>query len=353
MAVVFAGRASARTSIESRDMSGRIRWGVLGTAKIAVEKVIPAMQTRSVCEVAAIASRDPARAQAAARRLGIRHAYGSYDALLADADIDAVYIPLPNHLHVPLTISAAEHGRHVLCEKPIALSSADVRRLIQVRDRTGVHIEEAFMVRTHPQWLRVLELCQSGRIGDVRAYRGSFSYFNEDAQNIRNIRAFGGGALMDIGCYFVTTSSMVMGGRPHRVACSIVRDGATGVDTLTSMILEYTNGHAVGTCGIRMVPHQRVEVFGSRGRLEVEIPFNAPTDRPCRVFVDSVGSVFETGVETVTLPVCDQYAIQGELFSRAILDRTEVAWPLEQSLENMRVIEALFRSADTGAFEAP
>ena len=331
-------------------MSGTIRWGVLGTAKIAVEKVIPAMQTCGVCDVTAIASRDLAKAQAIAKTLGIRKAYGSYDALLADPEIDAVYIPLPNHLHVPLTMAAAERGKHVLCEKPIALSSADVRRLIEVRDRTGVQIEEAFMVRTHPQWVRVMELCESGRIGDVRAYLGSFSYFNDDPANIRNVRAFGGGALLDIGCYFVTTSSMVFGGRPRRVACSMVRDDATGVDTLTSMILEYANGHAVGTCSTRMIPHQRVEVFGSLGRLEVEIPFNAPPDRPCRVFVDT-GSVFETGVETIALPVCDQYAIQGELFSRALLDRTPVAWPLEQSLENMRVIEALFRSAETGRLE--
>ena len=334
-------------------MSGRIRWGVLGTAKIAVEKVIPAMQTSGVCDVAAIASRDITKARSAASALGIGKAYGSYDALLADADIDAVYIPLPNNLHVPLTIDAAERGKHVLCEKPIALSSADVRRLIEVRDRTGVQIQEAFMVRTHPQWLRVLELCRSGRIGDIRAYRGSFSYMNDDPSNIRNVRAMGGGALLDIGCYFVTTSAMVMGGRPRRVACSIVRDEASGVDTLTSMVLEYANGHAVGLCSTRMIANQRVEVFGSRGRIEVEIPFNAPPDRPCRLFVDEVGSVFETGVETVTLPVCDQYAIQGELFARAILDRTPVAWPLEQSLENMRVIEALFRSAETERFEQP
>ena len=334
-------------------MSTRIRWGVLGTAKIAVEKVIPAMRTSAVCDVAAIASRDLARAQAAAKTLGIRTAYGSYDDLLADPDIDAVYIPLPNHLHVPLTIDAAERGKHVLCEKPIALSSADVRRLIEVRDRTGVQIEEAFMVRTHPQWLRVMELCRSGRIGDVRAYVGSFSYFNDDPANIRNVRGFGGGALLDIGCYFVTTSSMVFGDRPRRVSCAIMRDEATGVDTLTSMVLEYANGHAVGTCSTRMISRQRVEVFGTGGRLEVEIPFNAPPDRPCRVFVDTVGSVFGTGIETVTLPVCDQYAIQGELFARAILNQTQVAWPLERSLENMRVIDALFRSAETGQFEAP
>ena len=334
-------------------MKTRVRWGILGAAKIAVEKVIPAMQAAGACDVVAIASRDLARAEATAARLGIDKAYGSYEELLADPGIDAVYNPLPNHLHVPLTIEAAERGKHVLCEKPIALSSADVETLIAVRDRTGVHIEEAFMVRTHPQWLRAMEICRAGKLGSVGAYLGSFSYFNDDAANIRNVRAYGGGALLDIGCYFVTTSRMVFGEAPRRVACSTVRDPDSQVDTLTSMLLEYSAGHAVGTCSTRLIPHQRVEIFGTQGRLEVEIPFNAPPDRPCRIFLDTVGSVFGTGVETIELPVCDQYAIQGELFSRAILDGTGVAWPLERSLENLRVIEALFRSAETGRFEVP
>jgi predicted dehydrogenase len=328
----------------------KIRWGVLGVAKIATEKVIPAMQRAEHGEVVAIASRDLAKAQAAAAALGLAKAYGSYEALLADADIDAVYNPLPNHLHVPLTIEAAERGKHVLCEKPIGLSSVETERLIEVRDRTGVKIEEAFMVRTHPQWLAAMEICRSGRIGDVGSYLGAFSYFNDDPINIRNVSAYGGGGLMDIGCYLVTTSRMVFGELPSRVACLIERDPVSGVDTLTSMLLDYPSGHAVGTCSTRLVPYQRVQIFGTSGRLEIEIPFNAPPDRPCRIVVDDGRDVFGTGIETIAIPTCDQYTIQGGLFAQAALNGTEVPWPLERSLENMRVIEALFRAAERRAW---
>jgi predicted dehydrogenase len=323
----------------------KIRWGVLGVAKIAVDKVIPAIQQSARGEVTAIASRDLARAQGAAASLGIPRAFGSYEALMADREIDAVYNPLPNHLHVPLTIEAAGHGKHVLCEKPIGLSSAEAERLIGVRDGTGVKIEEAFMVRTHPQWLRAMDLCQSGRLGEVRSYLGAFSYFNDDAANIRNISAYGGGGLMDIGCYLVTTSRMVFGELPRRAACLIERDPASGVDTMASMLLDYPSGHAAGTCSTRLVAHQRVHVFGTSGRLEVEIPFNAPADRPCRIFVDDGRDVFGTGIETIEIPTCDQYTIQADLFAQAVQQNTEVPWPLERSLENMRIIEALFRSA--------
>ena len=322
----------------------KLRWGVLGVATIAVEKVIPAMQRGDRTEVVAIASRDLAKAEDAARALGIPRAYGSYEALLADPDVDAVYNPLPNHLHVPLSIEAAERGKHVLCEKPIGLSSAEAERLIGVRDRTGVTIEEAFMVRTHPQWLRAMEICRSGRIGDVKVYVGAFSYFNDDPADIRNVAAFGGGAVMDIGCYFVTTSRMIFGAPVRRVERLVERDRLSGVDTLTSMLLEYGSGHAIGTCSMRLVPYQRVQILGTRGRLEIEIPFNAPPDRPCRIFVDDGRDVFGSGVETIAIPACDQYTIQGDRFAEAVLDGVALPWPLEQSVENMKVIEAVLRS---------
>src|SRR5688500_4466543 len=183
----------------------KVRWGVLGAARIATAKVIPAMQQARACEVTAIASRDLSRATEAARALGISKAYGSYEQLLADRDIDAIYNPLPNHLHVPWTLAAAEGGKHVLCEKPIALSAAEARQLLDVRDRTGVYIQEAFMVRTHPQWVQAREIVRSGRLGEVRSISGYFSFYNDDPTNIRNVTAFGGGALMDIGCYLVHT----------------------------------------------------------------------------------------------------------------------------------------------------
>ena len=330
---------------------GKVRWGVLGVAKIATEKVIPAMRTSDVSEVVAIASRDRAKAEKAAKALELSKAYGSYRELVEDPDIDAIYNPLPNHLHKEWTVAAADAGKHVLCEKPIGMSSAEAREIIAARDRTGVKIEEAFMVCSHPQWLKVIEICQSGRLGELRSYMGAFSYFNDDPENIRNQAEAGGGGLMDIGCYLLTTSRMVFGEEPRRAMSLIERDPVSTVDVVTSMTLDFPSGQAVGTCSTRMVPYQRVHVFGTKGRLEVEIPFNAPNDRPCRLFVDDGRDVFGGGRETIVIDTCDQYRIQGDLFSRAILDDTDVVYPLEKSLENMRWIEAIFRSAETGRWE--
>jgi len=329
----------------------KVRWGVIGVARIATEKVIPAMQGGEATEVTAIASRDAAKADAAAARLGIPKAYGSYEELLADPDIDAVYNPLPNHLHHEWSIAAAERGKHVLCEKPIAMSAAETEELIAVRDRTGVKMQEAFMVWTHPQWLKAVEICRSGRLGRVGSYAGYFSYFNDDPASIRNIAAMGGGALMDIGCYLLTTSRMILGEEPRRVLGLVQHDPRFSVDVLTSMVLDFPSGQAVGTCSTQMIYYQRVQVFGTEGRLEIEIPFNAPHDRPCRLWVDNDGDLSGGGIETIEIDTCNQYRIQGDEFSRAVLEDTEVPYPLEMSLQNMRLIEALFRSAETGRWE--
>lgn len=314
----------------------KIRWGILGVAKIATTKVIPAMQRSANVEIAAIASRDLSKARAAAAELGIPQAYGSYEELLADPSIDAIYNPLPNHLHVPWSIRAAEAGKHVLCEKPIALSVAETRDLIAARDKAQVKIGEAFMARTHPQWLRAAEIVRSGRIGELRVVSGYFSYFNRDPKNVRNIAEIGGGAIMDIGCYPITLSRMIFAAEPLRVRAFLDRDPQFKTDRLASVILEYPQGHASFTCSTQLVPYQRMHIFGATGHIEIEIPFNAPPDQPTRIFVDDVAEEF---------PVCDQYTIQGELFSRAILENTEVPVPLEDALKNMIVIEAIFRSA--------
>ncbi len=321
-----------------------MRWGVLGAAKIAVEKVIPAMQRGEWSEVAALASRDEARAREAAGRLGVARAYGSYEELLADPEIEAVYNPLPNHLHVPWTVRAAEAGKHVLCEKPVALDAAGARTLLEARDRTGVRIQEAFMVHTHPQWVGVRELVRAGRVGELRAFECHFSFFNQDPANIRNRREWGGGALMDIGCYPIHLSRFVFGGEPRRVSGLVERDPAMGIDRLTSAVLEYPSGHATFTCSIQMAFHQSVHVFGTQGRIEIEIPFNAPTDRPTRIFVDG---------ETHEFPACNQYTIQGDLFSRAVRENTPQPIPLEDAVANMAVIDAVFRSAESGRWEIP
>lgn len=331
----------------------RLRWGVLGVAGIATRKVIPAMQQGQWSTVTAIASRELAKAQAAAGSLGIPKAYGSYEDLLADPEIDAVYNPLPNHLHVPWTIRAAEAGKHVLCEKPIALSSAEARTLLEVRGRTGVLIQEAFMVRSHPQWIEARRLVAGGRIGDLRAMLGVFSYFNDEPSNIRNVPAYGGGALMDIGCYLVNTSRFITGQEPSRVAGAVQRDPAFGTDRLTSMLLDYDGVHLVGTCSTQMVYYQRMQIFGTRGQIDIRIPFNAPPDRACEVVVDSGKDLYGGGHELLTFPVCDQYTLQGDRFSRAALDGAAAPEPLEDSIRNMECIEAVFRSAESGRWERP
>ena len=331
----------------------KVVWGVLGVAKIATQKVIPAMQRGQMSEVRAIASRDYQRADAAARALGIAKAYGAYEALLADPEIEAVYIPLPNHLHVPMTIQAAEAGKHVLCEKPIALTADEARQLIAVRDRTGRRIEEAFMVRTHPQWLATLELVRAGRVGELRAISAAFSYFNRDPQNIRNRVEYGGGALMDIGCYAVAMSRYLFQAEPRRVMALVERDPQMQVDRLTSAIMDFPDGQSVFTCSTQMVAYQRVQVFGARGRIEIEIPFNAPPARPTRIFIDDGSDLFGANVETVEFPIVDQYTIQGDLFSRGIREGTPPRFPLEDAVQNMAIIDALFRSADTHEWQTP
>jgi predicted dehydrogenase len=321
----------------------KVRWGVLGVARIATHHVIPAMQRSDWSDVTAIASRDLARAKDAATALGIAKAYGSYEALLEDPDIEAVYNPLPNHLHVPWSIRALEAGKHVLCEKPIAMNATEARSLLAARDRTGRLVQEAFMVRTHPQWLAARDLVREGHIGELRGILGAFSYFNRDPANIRNILEFGGGGLMDIGCYLIHTARMIFDGEPRRVQAAIDRDPEMGVDRLTSILLEFDRGHAVGTCSTQMVAYQRVQIFGTHGRIEIEIPFNAPPDRPCRLFLDDGRDLVGSGIRMIELPAVDQYTVQGDLFSRAVRGGTPLAYPLEDSVANMEVIETVLR----------
>jgi predicted dehydrogenase len=331
----------------------KVQWGVLGAANIALRKVIPGMQSGEMCDIAAIASRSLQKAQSAAESLRIPKAYGSYEELLADPHVEAIYNPLPNHLHVPWSIKAAEAGKHVLCEKPVALTVAEARTLLAARDKNEVLIGEAFMVRTHPQWVRTRGLIASGRIGSLKAISGVFSYFNRDSTNIRNVQEWGGGGLMDIGCYPINTSRFVYGEEPTRVVGLIERDPDFGTDRLASAILDFPSGQAIFTCSTQMVPYQRMQFLGTKGRIEVEIPFNAPPDRETQIFIDDGRDVYGTGVTTETFPVCDQYAIQGDAFSKAIRGEGNVPVPLEDAIANMAVIEAVFRSAQSGRWEKP
>jgi predicted dehydrogenase len=329
----------------------KVRWGVLGAARIATAKVVPAMQQSALLEVAAIASRDEGRARQTAAALGIPKAYGSYEALLADPEIDAVYNPLPNHLHVPWSLRAIAAGKHVLCEKPIALTADEAGTLLQARDRAGVKVQEAFMIRTSPQWIGAIEAIRAGRLGSIRAVAGVFSFFKDDPANVRNVASFGGGALLDIGCYLIHSSRWIFGREPERVVSLVERDPRFGVDRLTSMLLDFGVGHAVGTCSTQQASYQRIHVLGTRGRLEIEIPFNAPADRPCRVFIGAAHDAPGAAAEVLEYPACDQYRIEADAFSRAILDDSPVPLPLEESVLNMRVIDAVMRSAQSGGWE--
>jgi len=331
-------------------LPSKVRWGVLSTAKIATAKVIPAMQRGSRTTIAAIASRDLSRAHEAASALGIPTAHGSYEALIDDPSIDAVYIPLPNHLHLYWTTRAAKAGKHVLCEKPLCFTEGDVMAYIETRDRARVKIQEAFMVRTHPQWLRARDLVRGGRLGRLLGMIGAFSYYNADPLNIRNIAAYGGGALFDIGCYFVMTARFIFEQEPRRVMAVMDRDPELETHRVALLGLEFGGATFVGTCATQMTPYQRVQILGSEARLESKIPFNAPPDRACKLFFDARGVLGGSSVETIEIEPCDQYTIQGDRFSEAIQDGLPEVYPLEESLANFRVIDALFRSAQDGGW---
>jgi predicted dehydrogenase len=328
-----------------------VKWGVISTAKIGVEKVIPAMQKSRYCKIDAIASRDLALGKKWADKLGIPKVYGSYEELLADRDIEAVYNPLPNHLHVPWSIKAAEGGKHVLCEKPLGVDTADAQRLVAVRDKTGKLIVEAFMVRYHPQWRRAREIVQSGMIGELRAIQGFFSYMLTDPTNVRNKADIGGGGLLDIGVYPVVTSRFLFGAEPTRVAAVIERDPKLKIDRLASCILDFPKGQASFACSTQLVPYQRMHIFGTTGRVEVQIPFNAPPDQPCRIFTDDGSGLGDASAKQEAFPVCNQYAIQGDVIAEAIRTKKPLEFPLENSLANMRVIDALFRAGQSGRWE--
>ena len=326
-----------------------LRWGVLSTADIAVRKVIPGLRRAARCEVVAIASRDGARAEQVASALGIPRAHGSYEGLLADPGVDAVYVPLPNHLHPAWTIAAARAGKHVLCEKPLAMTADEAEEMVEACRREGVLLMEAFMYRLHPSWRAVRDLVAGGRIGRLRVVDSWFSFFNDDPANIRNILDTGGGALYDIGCYSVNLSRMLFGGEPVRVQAAIVRDPASGVDILTSGILEFADGIATFTCSTRTEPDQRVDIYGTEGRISIDIPFNIPPDRPTHVSLVAGGDPpVAPAVERLTFETADPYAVEAEAFAAAVLDGGPVPTSPEDAVANLRVIERLFAAGDAG-----
>jgi len=321
----------------------KIRWGILSTAKIGVVKVIPAMKKSGNGEVTAIASRTLAKARNAASQLGIPKAYGSYEELLSDPDIDAVYNPLPNHLHVPWSLKALEAGKHVLCEKPVAMNAAEATALIRAAaSHPSLKVMEAFMYRLHPQWIKAKSLTDQGTIGRLRTVHSFFSYYNIDPENIRNKADIGGGGLMDIGCYCISLSRFLFGKEPSRVSGMVENDPMTATDVLTSGMLDFGEGSATFTCATQLIPYQRVTIFGTEGRIEIEIPFNAPPDKTTRLWLHD-----KTGIQEYLFDPCDQYTVQAEEFAKAIIEKTPVPTGLEDAVANMKVIDAILKSAES------
>ena len=309
------------------------------------------MQKATNLEISAIASRDLAKARTAAATCRIARAYGSYEELISDPEIDAIYNPLPNHLHVPWSVKAADAGKHVLCEKPIALTAQETDALIAARNRNKVKVAEAFMVRVHPQWLRAREMVRAGEIGTIQSITSTFSYSNSDPSNIRNMREIGGGALMDIGCYPITMSRFLFDREPTRVCALIERDPGMKIDRLTSALLDFSPGQALFMVSTQLVPFQRLQVFGTKARIEVEIPYNTPPDRPSRIFVDDGSQLGGLSAKAEQFETADQYTLQGEAFSRAILEDGPVPVTLEDAQRNMRVIDAVFRAGESNSWE--
>ena len=330
----------------------RVKWGVLGAARIGLDRVIPGMLKASNVEVAAIASREPAKARAAADRLGIPTAYGSYEELLADPAIQVIYNPLPNHLHVEWTLRAVRAGKHVLCEKPIGLTAADAEALRACpKDRL---VMEAFMVRFHPQWIRAREIVRSGQLGEVRALQMLFAYNNPDPANIRNRLETGGGALMDIGCYPIVGARFLLDAEPLRAIALVDRDPAFGTDRLSSAILDFGKArHLTFAVSTQATRYQRLQVLGTAARLEIVIPVNAPPGEATRILLDDGSAADGSSAVVETIPASDQFTLQAEAFSRAVLGQESLPWGGEDAILNMRVLDALFRSETSGRWETP
>ena len=328
-----------------------VRWGIVSTAKIGLTKVIPAIQKSPTSRVMAIASRDQGRAEEAARRLGIPRAHGSYEALLADPEVEAVYIPLPNHLHVEMTLAAARAGKHVLCEKPVGLTAADAERLRAVPE--GIVVAEAFMVRFHPQWRRAREIAQSGELGEIRAVRAVFSYHNVNPADVRNQAGIGGGAILDIGCYPVTGARYVFGAEPERVVSLVDRDPGFRTDRLASIIADFGGGRQLTfLCSTQLVPHQSLEILGSKGRVEIVVPFNAPQGSASAILVDHGRTPDGSLARREVIPPCDQYTEQAEAFTRAVRGIEQTGYGIDDAIASMRILDAIFESERRGGWAA-
>jgi predicted dehydrogenase len=332
-------------------MTEPVRWGILSTSSFAEKRFLPGLRKSPSIHVAAVASRSIESARAFAEANGIPTAYGSYEAMLADPSIEVVYNPLPNHLHVEWTAKAAAAGKHVLCEKPMAMTAAELDTLRPFADK--VHIAEAFMVRLHPQWIDVRERVRAGELGSLTHAHVAFAYTNTDGSNIRNVRNVGGGALYDIGCYCVMAARWFFDAEVQRAVALFDRDPAFDTDRTTTGLLDLGNGrHVAFSCSTQSVPHQRVHLFGTKGRVEITIPFNQPQDATCTYFTHDGVSLDGFDQLPTVVPTADQYQLEGEWFSNLVRTQSPTSIWLDDAVRQAKVLDALFRSETTGQLEA-
>lgn len=324
-------------------MERKVKWGVLSTAKIGREKVITAIQASKFSQVVGIGSENTDFAKAIADQHEIEKIYDSYEKILEDPEIEVVYIPLPNHLHVEWAVKALEAGKHVLCEKPIGMNAEDAEKLAEVASRfPNLKIMEAFMYRFHPQWLKVKSLISDGVIGKVKTINSFFSYYNIDPENIRNKADIGGGALMDIGCYCISFPRFIYNSEPNRLISSMDIDPVMKTDRITSGILDFSDGKSASfTCSTQLIPYQRTNIFGKNGRIEIEFPVNAPNDRITHIWLCT-----KENSETFVIEPVDQYTLQADYLSQAVLSDTPIEFTLTDSVNNMKVIDAMVESAE-------
>lgn len=326
-------------------MSRKLRWGVMGCANIAIGSVIPGIQQSSRGEVIAIASRDESKARETAGKLGIARSYGSYEALLEDESVDAVYIPLPNHLHKEWTIRAAEAGKHVLCEKPFSIDAGEAEEMTAACSRAGVHLAEAFMYRHHPRYNKIQEILASGELGDLRGIHGTFT-FNSSANtgNFRFNQAMGGGALYDIGVYPISAARLVTGSEPEAaIVHAFFSEHHDGVDMMASGLLEFSGGIALTfDCGMWAASRNTLEILGTDGRIEVPSAYVCDPNSPSVFYVTVRGQRRE-----VEFPPMNHYSLQADDFAAVVLDEAAPAFGQQDSVRNMRVLDACLESART------
>ena len=322
-------------------MDKKIKFGILSTANIAMTQVIPAMLKTKYCQVMGIASRSSKKAENAAKQFQLPKYYCSYQSLLDDMEIDAVYIPLPNHLHVEWAIKALRAGKHVLVEKPIALSSSEANRL---KDESKKHpklkIMEAFMYKHHPQWIKTKKMIDNGDIGILKVIQSSFSFFDNKPESIVNNKALGGGSLMDIGCYPISVARFLFDAEPIKILANIDYHPQFKVDSIASGILEFKEGYSTFFSSIHLAYNQQVKIFGTTGIIEFDVPFNPSNTVPSKIFYTKN----EQKPETIEFEICDQYTLQADAFASAIMKDKDVSTSLEDAVNNMVVIERMLEA---------